>query len=811
MDTLLNSLRYGVRMFVGRPGLRISAVLALALGIGLTTTMFSIVYVAAIRGLPFDESDALVQIFRNRPAQGVEFMGVSIHDFQDWRTQQTSFEDVAAYYAETVNVGGTEGQPIRYLGAYVSAHLFDLLRVQPILGRTFRPEEDHPSTPPVMLLSYRAWQDRFQGDPAVVGRVVRANAQLTTIVGVMPERFGFPQQMDAWLPLRIDPLAFSRSGGPALEGTQLQAIARLDDGVTVDAAQAEMSTIADRLATEYPASNAGIGVTVMRQVDTFIGPQAVAMLYTMLAAVFGVLLIACANVANLLLARTVARSKEVAIRTALGASRRRTIAQLLAETLVLAAAGAAVGLVVARVGIDFFNAGLATQEMPLWFVAALDPAVVGFVVGLTVLSTLLAGTLPAVRASSANVAEIMNDEARGSSSMRMGRISRLLVVGQLAVSCGLLVAAGLMTRTVVNVTRFDYGFSTDNIFTARLGLFEKDYPTEDAQRQFYDRLIERLEGRPGVRAVAFTSDLPARGGQMHPVAVDGVAYPTEQDQPLARRIVITPGYFDIVGVSPVQGRAFARTDGPDSDPVAIVNERFVQLLLPGRDPIGTRIRVGRDDAPWRRVVGVVPDLHLGGAVGALNPRHEGVYIPLSQNVIDFMSLVVRTEQAAMSYTATIQDEVNQLDSALPLYWVRSLAEQYALDTWFYRAFGTLFVAFGIAALAMATIGLYGIMSFSAGNRTREIGVRMALGAGGRAVLMLILQQGAWQLAAGLALGLAFAAVLARGLGILLFGVAPWDPVIFAAVVLTLTAAGLLACFIPARRATHVDPVEALRY
>jgi predicted permease len=448
--------------------------------------------------------------------------------------------------------------------------------------------------------------------------------------------------------------------------------------------------------------------------------------------------------------------------------------------------------------------------MPLWFVAALDPAVVGFVVGLTVLSTLLAGTIPAVRASSANVAEIMNDEARGSSSMRMGRISRLLVVGQLAVSCGLLVAAGLMTRTVVNVTRFDYGFSTDNIFTARLGLFEKDYPTEDAQRQFYDRLIERLEGRPGVRAVAFTSDLPARGGQMHPVAVDGVAYPTEQDQPLARRIVITPGYFDIVGVSPVQGRAFARTDGPDSDPVAIVNERFVQLLLPGRDPIGTRIRLGQDDAPWRRVVGVVPDLHLGGAVGALNPRHEGVYIPLSQNVIDFMSLVVRTEQAAMSYTATIQDEVNQLDSALPLYWVRSLAEQYALDTWFYRAFGTLFVAFGIAALAMATIGLYGIMSFSAGNRTREIGVRMALGAGGRAVLMLILRQGAWQLAAGLALGLAFAAVLARGLGILLFGVAPWDPVIFAAVVLTLTAAGLLACFIPARRATHVDPVEALR-
>jgi predicted permease len=810
MDTLLSHLRYGARMLVRRPGLSAAAVVTLALGIGLTTTMFSIVYLAA-KGLPFEDADRLVALFRNRPAQGIQMMGVSIHDFEDWRRQQRSFEDIAVHYAETVNVGGTEGRPIRYLGAYVSAHLFDLLRVRPILGRTFRPEEDHPSTPPVMILSYRAWQDRFQGDPGIVGRTVRANAEVTTIVGVMPELFGFPSQMDAWLPLRIDPLAYRRSGGPALEGTQLQAMGRLRDSVTLEQAQAEMSAIAGRLATEYPESNGGVGVTLMRQGDAFIGPPAMAMLYTMLGAVFGVLLIACANVANLLLARTASRSKEVAVRTALGASRSRTVGALLAETLVLASAGAAVGLFVARVGIDFFNAGLATQELPLWFVARMDPAVIAFVVVLTLLSTLLAGLIPALRASRTNVAEIMNDESRGSSSLRLGRVSRALVVGQLAVSCGLLVAAGLMIRTVVNVTRFDYGFDTANVFTARLGLFEKDYPDQGSQRRFYDAVLERLRGRPGVRAVAFTSDLPGRGGQMQPLTVDGVAYPSDQDHPLARRIVVTPGYFDVIGVPPVRGRAFERTDGPDAQPVAMVNERFVELFFPNQEPIGARIRLGLDDEPWRTVVGVVPDLHLGGAIGALNPRHEGVYIPLAQNVINFMSLVVRTEVAPMSYTGTIQDEVNRLDAALPLYWVRSLSDQYALDTWFYRAFGSLFVAFGIAALAMATIGLYGVMAFAAGNRTREIGVRMALGADRSVVLRLLLRHGAWQLALGLGLGLVVALLLSRGLGILLFGVEPWDPVIFAAVVATLSAAGLLASFIPARRATRIDPVAALRY
>ncbi|MDP6605883.1 MAG: ABC transporter permease [Dehalococcoidia bacterium] len=807
--SFLSDLRFGIRILIKRPGIAAIAVIALALGIGLTTTMFSIVHGLVIRGMPYPDSDELVDLMRNRPATNSGLMAVTIHDFQDWRAQQTSFEEIAAYYGETVNVSGTEGRPIRYQGVYGSARLFDVLEMQPILGRTFRPEEDHPSTPPVIILSHRAWQDRFQGDPEIVGKTIRANSEMTTIVGVMPERFDFPAQSDAWLPLRIDPLEFPRGSGPALEGTQIQAIARLKDGVTLAEAQTEMATIAGRLEAEYPETNEGIQVVVRAVNESFIGRAAINMLYTMLGAVFGVLLIACVNVANLLLARTVARSKEVAVRTALGSSRWRTISQLLAETLILAIAGGGLGMLIGQAGITWFNGTLVNVQPPLWLELGLNRVVVTFVVGLTVLSTLLAGTVPALRASSTNLTEVLNDEARGSSGLRLGRISKGLVIAELAISCGLLVGAGLMIKTIVNVANLDYGFTTANIFTARLGLLPGDYPTEADQRQFYDELVDRLGDRPGIRTAALASNLPASGGPRQRLSVDGTPYPTEPDHPMARRIVITPDYFEAFDVAPTRGRGFTRADGPDNLAVAIVNERFVTMFLEG-DPIGARVKLGDDAEPWRTVVGVVPDMYLGGATGQLDPRHEGVYTPLAQNTVNYMSLVVRTEQAPMTYTAMVQDEINAIDATLPIYFVRSLEEQFSLNTWFYRAFGGLFMAFGFAALALATIGLYGVMSFSASNRTREIGVRMALGAQAQNVLALFLRQGVAQVGAGLLLGVGLAALLSQGLSFLLFDVEPWDPGIFTAVVLTLSVTGILACLIPARRATGVNPVEALR-
>ena len=812
MLTTLDDIRFGARMLLKRPGLSVTAVVALALGIGLTTSMFSIVYGLTLRGLPFEDPDALVAISRTRPAQNMQFMPVTIHDFEDWRDQQTSFEYLAAWLATSVNISCSDGEPIWYTGTHANAHLFDMLRVPPILGRTFRPDEDHPSAPPVVLLSYRAWQDGFQGDPEVVGRVVTANAELTTIVGVMPENFDFPGTVDIWMPLRMDPLEFPRGSGPDTGTVSLQAIGRLKDGVSVDQAQTEMTAIAARLAAAYPASNAGIGVIVRPVMDTFLGSQLPTMLFTMLGAVFGVLLIACGNVANLLLVRTIQRAKEVAIRTAIGASRMRTVVQVLAEAFVLSVVGAVLGLGIAKIGIDYFNGALAVFPMPLWLEIALDPVAVAFVVGLTCVATLFAGIVPAIRASRTDVNEILNDESRGSSGVRLGRISHGLVVAEIAVSCALLVVSGLMIRTVTNVSQFDYGFDTDRLFTARLRLLDGDYPTAQDKRRFGDDLLRRLEDHPGVRSASLTSHLPASGGLRQQLSVGGVAYPTELDHPQVHRVVVSPGYFDTLEVGAVRGRVFARTDTPETATVAIVSEQFVTLYLDTGDPIGQQIKLGDDDEAWRTVVGVVPDLHIGGiGAGGGVPQHDAVYLPLTQESLSYVYVFLRTAQNPMTLTSAVQASIRAIDPRLPIYWVRSMNEQFAMNAVFFEIFGTLFTAFGVAALLLATIGLYGVMSFSVSNRTREIGVRMALGAHRKSVLALILRRGALHLAIGLLVGLGLAGLLSQGLQAIFFDVNPWEnTVVVATVVVALSLAGLTACCVPAQRAAQVSPVEALR-
>ena len=803
--SVLQDLRYGTRLLRKSPGLSTISILALAIGIGLTTTMFSIVYGGVLRGLPFEEAERIMHLERSNVERDIQSMEVTQHDFADWRAQQRSFSGLGAFYTGTVNVSGTE-RAERYDGAFISANAFEILRVRPHLGRTFRQGEDMPGAEPVALIGYQLWQDRFGGDAGVIGQTIRANGVPTTIVGVMPPRFEFPFREDIWIPLTFDPIAVPRGDGMTVE-----VFGRLVDGVSMDAAALEMNAIAKRLALEYPQTNEGVAAVVQPFTKEYIGDDVSAMLYTMLGAVFFVLIIACANVANLLLGRAAIRSKEIGVRTALGATRSRVIRQFLSEAVVLSLVGAALGLLIGFAGVRMFNDAIAATNPPFWIDIRIDPVVLAFVVGVALFSSIVAGTLPALQASRIDVSEILKDESRGSSSFRVGKLSRGLVIVEVALSCGLLVGAGLMVRSVTNLASIDYGFTTQDVFTARVGLPSADqgYAEPAARIRFFDDVLAKVGAIQGVTKVALTSALPLGGGGYTQLAIEGQAYAKDTDYPGSRQLIVSPGYYDALDVKVLQGRDFGSEDRTGSLPVAIVNEGFARKLFAGENPVGRRIRFGgaQSQNEWRTIVGLVPDLYVDGVE---NENPEAVYIPYAQSDARFMSIVARARGDVMSLTPAVRDAVASADSDIPIYFVESLEASMGKQTWFYRVFGTIFMIFGGVALFLAAIGLYAVMAFSVSNRIREFGVRMALGAQGTDVIGMVFRQGFVQIAIGLVIGIGLAAAVAGPLSILLYGVTARDPIIFGSVVLLLAATGLLACFIPARRATRVDPMVALR-
>lgn len=804
MDHLLSDLRYGARMIRKYPGASIIGVVALTLGIGLTTMMFSITYGALARGLPFDDPQEILHLERANPARGISSMEVPIHDFVEWRAQQRSFEDLAAWYTGTVNVAGTEGAE-RFDGAFITPSAFTVLGARALLGRTFLEEEQGPNAPGVAIISYRAWQDRYAGNPDIVGQVIRANGRASMIVGVMPEGFLFPFQQHIWVPLTLDPVALPRG-----EGITLEVMGRLRDGVSVEQARVDLEGVAGRLAAEYPETNEGVTPVMKPFTEEYVGEEPAALLTTMLVAVFFVLLIACANVANLLLARAAVRIKEVGVRTALGASRWRIVLQFMGEAVAVAGVGAVLGTGLAWIGIRLFERAIADSNPPYWLDFSIDGPILLFVLGLTALAALVSGGLPALQASRTDVNTVLKDESRGSSSMAIGRMSKALVVAEMALSCGLLVGAGLTVKSVTKLNSIDFGFPTDEVFTARVGLPESEYPDSAAQVRFFEEVQARIAAIPGVEAAALTSTLPGMGSGRSRFALEGESYATDQDYPLSRTVVVTPGFFETMEQEVRHGRAFTLQDRPGALPVVVVNEPFVARHFPGEDPLGKRVRLGDSDAsgPWLTVVGVVPDMYTGGVE---NENPETLYTPYAQASGRFLSVVARTRGNPMGIAAQVRDAVASVDRDIPIYWAQSLGEGIASRTWFYRVFGTMFAVFGFAALFLAGVGLYGVMAFSVSRRTRELGVRMAIGAQRGDVLRLVLRQGITQLAVGMVLGLALALGTAQGLRIILFDVNPRDPSILAAIVVVLTTSTLLACLVPARRATRVDPMEALRY
>ncbi|MEX1182101.1 MAG: ABC transporter permease [Gemmatimonadota bacterium] len=805
MQTLLSDVRFGVRMLRRSPGSSAIAILALALGIGLTGMMFSIVHGSVLRGLPFDNADQLVDISRTDLADDVDEMNVSVHDFEDWRAQQTSFSDLAAFYTGTVNVSGLE-RPERFDGGFITVNTFGLLGIQPVMGRGFADADGRPGADPVMLLGYETWQNRFSADPAIIGRVVRANARPTTIVGVMPPRFSFPNREELWVPLPLHASALPRE-----QGFWLDVTGRLRPGVSIDQAALEMDGIAARLEAAYPDTHEGVRTLIRPYTKAFIGDEPTMLLFTMLGAVFMVLLIACANVANLLISRAAARSREVGVRTAMGASSGRIVRQFLTESVVLSLGGAVVGTVIAWIGIRLFNNAIAPTNIPFWIVIRLDPQVMLFILGTTALSSVLAGAIPAWLAARSNVSDVLKDESRGGSSFRLGRISRALVVSEIALSAGLLVGAGLMVKSVTRIRTIDLPFAATDVFTARIGLPEAQYEDLQSQRDFFDRLAPRLAGLPGVETAGLIQALPAAGAPGTRFAIEGAVYQEDGDYPFASSIQLSPGALESLDVAVLRGRGVADQDRTGSLPVAVVNQSFAQRFFEDRDPIGRRIRLGARDseAEWRTIVGVVPDMYVGGLDGN---EPWAIYTPLAQGGARFMSVVARVRSGdPLRATQPLRDAVLAVDADLPIYFVETLRKAIDDENWFYMIFGALFMVFGGVALFLASVGLYGVMSTSVNQRTREMGVRMALGAEGRDVLRLVMRQGLEQLAIGLALGLAFALAVSNLLQTLLFEVDPRDPVIFVAIGLVLSLAAATASLIPAMRATRVHPMQALRY
>ena len=800
MQAVLRDIRYGARSLRKSRALTAVAVLALTLGVGLTTTMFSIVYGALLKGMPFPNADELVAVQRDNLSRGIQWMRTPIHDYLDYRAQQRSFSGITAFYGGTVNVRGAE-KAERYDGAWVSAEFFDVLQVRPQLGRTFRRDEEAPGLGNVAVLSYSMWQDRFAGDPRILGKAIRANGQPYTVVGVMPPNFTYPGRQAIWMPLQIDATKLERGSGPGLI-----VIARLRHGVSLDVANTDIAAIARRIAAEYKTSNEGISASARPIMESEIGSQPRRLLWTMLGVVSCVLLIACANVANLLLDRAAHRTKEVGIRTALGASRLAVVRQFLGEALILAVIGAVLGAGVAQVGVMLFNRAIVDTNPPFWLDIRLHPPVLLFVAVTALVACLFSGAIPAYQASRADINEILKDESRGASSFRIGRLSRALVVFEIALSCGLLIASGLMARSIIKLRTLDPGIATDNIFTARVGFPETETDTA-AQTRFFEALAPRLGALPGVQGVSLSSDLPTTCCRSS-VALEGKQYEKDRDYPSAQSMTVSEGFFPTFKVAAVQGRVFSTDDKAESVPVVIVNQSFARKHFASENPLGRRIRLGgaKSTQPWRTVVGVIPDIFSGDPS---TPHDAGVLIPLTQDRHGFVSIAVRAPNA-MNLTPQVRAAVASLDADVPIYSVSSMSDVVDQSVWHIRVFGALFMVFGVAALLLAAIGLYAVMAFSVSRRAREVGIRIALGARTSHVLRLVFRQGIIQLAIGMTLGLGLGALVSQGLGAVLFEVQPRDPATFAAVVSLLTVAGLLACYIPARRAAKVDPLSAMR-
>jgi len=802
---MLADFRFALRLLRKSPGFTLIAVLTLALGIGANTAIFTVFDAILLKPLPFAKPEQLVRIYNSGPQ--LDDAPISPANFLDWQEQNRVFQEIAAYTGNVFTMLGGE-VPERLTGARVSAGFFNLLGIHPSLGRSFRGEEDAYGRNQVVILSHQLWQKRFGGRNDVIGRSLILNDKSLTIVGVMPADFTYPDpQIQLWTPM-----AFSPAERVVRDTNYLSVIGRLRDGVSLEQARVQMNLLARQIAAQHPELNAGDALKLVSLTEATVG-EIRPILYVLLGAVGLVLLICCANVANLLLARAAQRQKEIAIRSAIGANQTQLVRLLLVESMLLAVIGGSLGCLLAFWGIDLLVA-LKPENLPRLDQVGIDWSVLLFTGGISLTTGLLFGLAPALQATHPQLNEMLKEGDRsGTSGPAHHRVRDLLVVAEVALSLVLLVAAGLLIRSFVRLLEVDPGFRPDHVLTVSIPLPVSRYPEAAQEAGFFQRLLERVHELPGVRAAGAVTDVPLFGGSSTGFDVEGRPLAAPNERPMTDFRSATPDYFRAMGIDLAAGRAFTTNDNADAPPVALINETLARRYFGKENPIGKRIGLSRP-IDWREIVGVVHDVRNYGLASEVKPE---CYLPYLQNGPDYLAgsaswmvMVVRTEADPLGYVAAIKEAVQKIDKDQPIASIKPMTA-YLAQSVAQRRFNMLLLAiFAGLALLLAAVGIYGVISYSVAQRRREVGIRMALGARPGHVLALIVRQGMRPALLGLVAGIFAAAVLTRYMRSLLFQVSTNDPVVFIGVALVLALVAAVACFLPARRAAYLDPVVTLR-
>jgi putative ABC transport system permease protein len=801
---MLGDVRLSFRTLMKNRGFTAVAVATLAIGIGINAAVFTVTKAALFAGFPMVQANDRIAYLSGGGCC------VSYPDFLDWRAQAKSFTGMAIVHGGGRILSDPNGFPETYDTTEVSADTFQLVGQKPFMGRDFTASDETPGAPPVAILNYGFWERRFGKDPAIIGRVVRMNGAPTTVIGVMPRGFSFPQKQDLWVPLVPTPEVLRRDN----RGTWF-VFGRMAEGVTIQSARAEMEAIGRRLGQAYPLTNQGRNL--LPHVDNFreffIESDETPIYWTMWGAVAFVLLIACANLANLMLARAMGRSREISVRIALGAGRWRIIRQSLIESVMLSAAGGVLGWWIAKWGVHAYALADRGPGRSSWRILdyAMDYRVLAYLIAISVVTAFLFGLAPALRLSKLDINTTLKDGGRGATGGARGkRLSALLVVGEVALAVVLLAGAGLMLRSFLNIYHADLGVKTANVLITALSLPEARYPDNQARSAFYDRVKTSLEAVPGVESVAMARALPTTGSAHFPYEIAGAPEADQQRRPALSELTIGPDYFRTLGAQVLAGREFTAADGPSTLPVAIVNQQFASTHWPGEDPLGKALRLfDGKNAKSFTVVGVASNIVQHARTGdEFDPM---IYLPYRQRPEAAMEVIARTHVPPGSLTNAIRREIHTLDSDLPIFGPFTLDERLEANYWTAGLDGVLFLIFAALALLLASIGLYAVIAHSVSQRTQEIGIRMAVGATARDILQLMYLQGMLPLAIGLAIGLAASLAVNGVLRSALVHVSPSDPTTLVVASAALVFAATLGCLIPARRAMRVDPLVALRH